>query len=132
MIINWWAVLAAAALNMLFGFLWYGPIFGTQWMRAMNVSREELSSGSNPVTYLIPLVGAVTSAVVLATVIAMLRVYTWWSGMAWGALLWFAFGATGLLTTGVFENRKMSLSWLFIGYMVLVHAAQGAMFAVWR
>ena len=88
--------------------------------------------GDRPFTYVVPLVGAFLSAVVLAMVISLLRVYSWWIGAGWGALLWFAFGATGLLTSGVFEDRKPGLSWLFIVYMVIVHAAEGAMFAVWR
>lgn len=131
-LINWWAVAVATVLNMVVGFVWYGPLFGKIWLRMMDTSPDELHGGSNPVTYLIPVVGAFVSAVVLAMVLGLLRVFTLAGGAGWGALLWFAFGGTGLLTTGVFENRTAGLNWLFIAYMVLVHAAQGAMFAVWR
>ena len=130
-LINWWAVLTVTALNMFVGFLWYGPLFGTFWLSLVGKKAEEIEGG-NATTYLIPMAGALVSAVVLAVVISLLRVYTWWSGLAWGALLWFAFGATGLLTTGVFEERKQGLTWLFVSYMVLVHAAGGAILASWR
>ena len=131
-LVNWWAVLAATAINMLVGFLWYGPVFGKLWLRLMDKEREEISGGGSPLTYLIPVVGAFISAAMLALIIGMLRLFTWWAGAGWGAAIWFAFGGTGLLTTGVFEGRKQSLSWLFIAYMVLVHAGQGVMFALWR
>ncbi len=131
-LINWWAVLVAAVVNMVVGFLWYGPLFSTVWLRLMDKRPEEIQGGDSPLTYLIPVVGAFVSATVLAMVLGLLRVFTLWGGAGWGAMLWFAFGGTGLLTTGVFEDRKAGLSWLFIAYMVLVHAAQGAMFAVWR
>lgn len=131
-LVNWWAVLVGVVFNMVLGFLWYGPFFGRPWLKMMGKTAEEISGGDNPITYLIPILGAVVSAVVLAIVISLLRVYVWWIGAGWGALLWFAFGGTGLLTTGVFESRRQGLSWLFIAYMVIVHAAEGAMFAVWR
>ena len=131
-LVNWWAVLAATALNMFVGFLWYGPLFGQVWLSLMGKRREELSGSNNPLTYVYPMLGAFVSALVLAMTLSLLRVFTWWAGAGWGAMLWFAFGGTGLLTTGSFEDRRGGLSWLFIAYMVVVHAAEGAMFAVWR
>lgn len=131
-LINWWAVLAVTALNMFIGFLWYGPIWGRLYLKASPMTAEDRRKGATPFTYLLPLLGALVSALVLAMVLANLRIFTWWSGAAWGALLWFAFGATGLLTTGTFEGYNRGLSWLFIGYMVIVHAIGGAIFAVWR
>lgn len=129
--INWWAVLVGAGINMFVGFLWYGPLFGSLWLRLMGTTRDKIESGGLAM-YLLPIAGAVASATVLAVVISLLRVYTVWAGMMWGAILWIGFGGTGLLTTGVFEGRRQGLSWLFIAYMVVVHAAQGALFAVWR
>ncbi|MFW5695567.1 MAG: DUF1761 domain-containing protein [Alkalispirochaeta sp.] len=131
-LINWWAVLVAVVIHMVVGILWYGPLFGKLWLRLMDKRPEEIQGGNSPLTYLIPVVAAFVSAVVLAMVIGLLRVFTFWGGAGWGAMLWFAFGGTGLLTTGIFEDRRAGLSWLFIAYMVLVHAAQGAMFALWR
>lgn len=130
--INWWAVMVVAAFNMFLGSLWYGPLFGRRWMALMNMNREDLESGSNPLTYVVPLAGAVVSALVLAVLLNNMRVYAWWAGAAWGSLLWFAFGATGLLTTGTFESTPRARSWLFIGYMEIVHAVGGAILVLWR
>ncbi|MDA3951626.1 MAG: DUF1761 domain-containing protein [Spirochaeta sp.] len=129
--LNWWAVLVGAFFNIVFGFLWYGPIFGRAWR---SVTKRQADPDLSPglTAYIVVILGAVVSAVVLATVISFLRVYTWWSGMMWGAALSFGFAGTAILTHGTFEGLRLRLSVLYIGYMVIAYAAQGALFAVWR
>ena len=129
--LNWWAVLICAVFNVGFGFLWYGPIFGRAWRSAtLRKTDADLSPGLT--AYVVVICGALVGAVVLATVISFLRVYTWWSGMVWGAALSFGFADSAILTHGVFEGLRPRLSVLFIGYIVIAYAVQGALFAVWR
>ena len=43
--INWWLVLAVSVLQIIFGSIWYGPIFGKFWMKLMGVthmSKEDI------------------------------------------------------------------------------------------
>ena len=129
--VNWWAVLLAMGINMFLGFLWYGPLFGKLWLRLVGKRAEEIERGSNPLTYVIPMAGGFVNALLLAIVIANMRIVSWIFGAAWGALLWFAFGGTALLTTSNFEERKPGLSWLFISYMLVVNAINGAIFVIW-
>lgn len=129
--INWWAVLTATAIHMFIGFLWYGPVFGKLWLRLINKRAEEIGGGSNPLTYLIPMIGAVLNAVVLAIVLANMRIVSPLFGAGWGALLWVSFGGMALLTTANFEERKMSVSLLFVAYMVLVNLINGAILVIW-
>lgn len=129
--INWWAVLAATAINMFIGFLWYGPLFGKLWLRMIEKSADEIEGGSSPLTYVIPVVGAFLNALVLAVVLANMRIVSPLFGALWGALIWFAFGGVALLTTANFEERRLSISLLFISYMVLVNLINGAMFVIW-
>ena len=129
--INWWAVLLAMGINMFIGFLWYGPLFGKRWLRLVGKRADEIEGGSNPLTYVIPMAGGFVNALVLAVVIANMRIVSWIFGAAWGVLLWFAFGGTALLTTSSFEGRKPGLSWLFIAYMLVVNAINGAIFVLW-
>ena len=42
--VNYWAVLAGAIASMVIGALWYGPLFGKQWMALSGFSREQLES----------------------------------------------------------------------------------------
>ena len=45
---NMLAVLVAAFVPMLIGFIWYHPkVLGTAWMNAAGLSEEQLKSGGN-------------------------------------------------------------------------------------
>lgn len=129
--INWWAVLVAAVINMVIGFLWYGPLFGKLWLRLIDKKAEEIEGGSSPLTYAVPIVGAFTNAFVLALVLSSMHVARPLVGAGWGALLWFAFGGVALLTTANFEGRKFSVGLLFIAYMLLVNLINGALLVIW-
>lgn len=41
--INYWAILACAALSMVTGAIWYGPLFGKTWMRVLKINPEDLA-----------------------------------------------------------------------------------------
>ncbi|MDO8488446.1 MAG: DUF1761 family protein [bacterium] len=36
--VNYLAILAAAVLSMVLGFLWFGPLFGQTWMKLMGLA----------------------------------------------------------------------------------------------
>lgn len=106
--INWWVILVAAVIHAAIA-------------RALRIS---------PVgSIAIGVLGAV-SAGTLSYVTAFLRVFAWWSGFAWGALLAFAFG--GIPLVGAVDRRlHRSQLWRF-GAFVLVTAATGVLVVVWR
>ena len=67
--INYLAVLVSAIAAMGLGYLWYGPIFGKQWVAMMGWSKGEMESkmkaGVGP-QYLLQAAGALVMAYVLA------------------------------------------------------------------
>lgn len=49
---NWFAILGAALIPMVFGFIWYNPkVFGTAWMKAAGMTEEKIRSGNMPVIF---------------------------------------------------------------------------------
>ena len=38
--LNYYAIAAAAASSIVIGFIWYGPLFGTAWMKEMGVAPD--------------------------------------------------------------------------------------------
>ena len=42
--VNYLAVIIAAVVSLLFGFLWYGPIFGKAWMRLNGVTKKDIEA----------------------------------------------------------------------------------------
>ena len=41
--INWFAVVAAVLVGFPVGYLWYGPLFGKQWMASVGLTEEKFS-----------------------------------------------------------------------------------------
>ena len=49
--INWLSVIVAAVSSFLVGGIWYGPLFGQAWMRALGLSEEELGKRNMPMVF---------------------------------------------------------------------------------
>lgn len=128
--VNWIAVLVGAVFNTAFGAVWYGPLFGRTWRRV--VGKKDADIKASATMYLLPLLAGLASSYVLAAVIAGVGITLWWHGIVFGAVVWIGLGAAATLTTGTFEGSPRAAWALFSGYQLLVYAAQGLMFVLWR
>ncbi len=126
---NWLAIVVAAVINMLIGFLWYGPLFGQTWLRWIDKEPEEIEPDNS--MYAISVLAAFISAYVLAVIIRTVGVTGWVSGALTGALVWIGIGATGTLVYTTFEGPPRSVWSLHAAYQLVVFLIQGALFAVW-
>lgn len=55
--LNWLAILVAALVPLMVGFIWYHPkVFGTAWMKASNTTEEKIKAGNMVVIFLISFV----------------------------------------------------------------------------
>lgn len=127
--VNWLAVLVAAVINMVIGFLWYGPLFGETWMRMIGNSADEIED--NPAIYVITTVTALISAYSLAVIIGAMGAGTLVTGALVGAFVWIGLGATATLVYTLFEGPPTSVWSLFGAYMLVVFVLQGALLASW-
>ena len=127
--VNWLAVGLGGLFNMILGSIWYGPLFGSLWLRVIGKAREEIES--NPTMYVLPLVASLISSYVLAALIGGLGLTVWWQGLVMGVFVWFGVGATATLTVGTFEDSPRGAWLLFTGYQLVVHAILGIVFTVW-
>ena len=49
---NWIAVIVAALIPMVIGFIWYNPkLFGNAWMKAAGMTEEKMKGGNMPVIF---------------------------------------------------------------------------------
>ena len=124
--INYVAVVAAAAANMVVGFLWYGPLLGKQWMHEMGFTREKIegmAAKGMSVTYTLQAVGALMMAYVLAHVLGI-------SAQAFGSLtttgaltgafwMWLGFVAPVLLGVVLWEGKSWKLYAIQAGYFLV-------------
>jgi len=133
--VNWYAVLAATASNMVLGGLWYGPILGKRWMKAMGMdpnakmSPEMKKKGNVAMMWMVPL--AFLTAWVLAYMVDYTIASTWQEGAQTGFWLWLGFQLPLLLQGKLFENKKNELLWINGAYQLLALLIQGAILAAW-
>jgi hypothetical protein len=126
--VSWTAIFLATLAAMVIGWLWYGPLFGKQWMKAVGLKKKDVEKGSWwPMVAMLGL--ALAQAVILAHFIAYAsNFYFDFDGWVVGALtgLWaFAgFVAPVLISNTMFakgstELLKINLGNQFVTLLVI-------------
>jgi hypothetical protein len=129
--LNYLAIFIAGLIPMITGFLWYGPLFGKQWMKEVGLKKESMKQ-PNPVIYLIMFVGALIQSYVLAHFISFANATTTVEGMATGAWAALGFVATTQLANFLFSGKSKQLYFIDIGYHLLNLLLMGAVLGGWR
>ena len=124
------AIVLAAVVSFMFGWLWYGILFPKQWMAAAGKTEADLKAqgGPTPTPFVISFVALLVMAWVLAGVIGHLGTgaLTLRSGVIAGALMWLGFVATTLAVNHTFQGAKPVLTLLDGGHWLGVLLLQGA------
>lgn len=136
--VNYLAVLAAAVASIILGSLWYGPIFGRQWMAMMGItpqSMEEAKKKGVGKLYVIAFIGSLLMAYVLSHFIVFARAYLGTSGLEAGLMSgfwgWLGFVAPVTLGSVLWEGKSWRLWFLNNGYYLILLLVMGAILAMW-
>jgi hypothetical protein len=123
LVINPWAVAAAAASTFVLGGLWYSLLFAKSWQRAAGVTDDQLKVGQARV-----FIGSALLAIVQALSLAA---FIGAGGAAFGTAAGAAAGITWVATAfGVnylFERRPLRLYLINAGYNVLSFTLMGVL-----
>jgi hypothetical protein len=130
--INYLAVVVAALSGFAVGALWYGPLFGKQWMAASGVTEADIKHTSFPRIYGITFIMSVVAAFVLAHVIAKFGASTVQGGVESGFWMWLGFIVTVQVTDALFNRGSMRLVTIDSGYRLVWAVVMGIILAVWR
>ena len=100
--INYWAVLVSAIVSMVIGSIWYGPLFGKQFMQAMGMDKwspEEKAKMQKSMigSYVAQFVGSAVMFFVTAWYIITSIHPGVWGGVANAFGLWLGFCGTAQL-----------------------------------
>lgn len=154
---NFLAILVAALVPMVLGFLWYGPmLFQNAWMRASGVTEEKMKSGNMGVIFGVSLFMAVILAFFTQfLVIHEMGVYgmtegqlegetakaflaewagkyrTFGHGAIHGAMAGVMFVFPLLAIINLFERKPFKLTLINAGYWVVVLAIMGSIISGW-
>lgn len=126
--VNWLAIVVATIALFLFGYLWYGVLFGNMWVAEMQKINPQFPSGmsANWYPYAVSIVMGFFSAYGVARCIG-------WRGdvnIGRGAFIGFSMG---LLIFGsmtwlgyAYSHFGATLGWINIGFVAIGLAIQGA------
>ena len=136
--INYLAVLVAAVVAFVLGFLFHGPLLGKLWMKLADIH----PTGNEKLSDMVPqmfwnLVANLVTAYVLAVIYLLassspyLGATGLWGGVIVGVWIWFGFLVPSSSIAVIWMKQKASL-WLFeAGCSLVVMAAMGAIVAGW-
>jgi hypothetical protein len=136
--VNYWAVIVSAIVAMVLGFIWYGPLFGKQWMKLMGISRESMKKTDNMwVLYLLQIIGVLLMVYVLShSLVFTSRFFghltpTLQDGLMVAFWSWLGFIAPVTLGTVLWEQKSWRLWFLNNAYQLITLLIAGMILASW-
>ncbi len=133
--INYPAVIVASIVHFMIGGLWYGVIFGNLFLKIIGWTPEQLAQvqeQSHWTQYLMAFVTSFVLVYILAHFVQYTKATTVLDGMQTGFWLWLGFVVTTQLSSVIFEQRKLGLYLLNVGYQLTACMICGAIVATWK
>ncbi len=130
--VNYLAVVIAAVVAIVIGFVWYAPqVFGNRWLAYLGTTRAALGQPS-PAGIATGVIASLLNAWVLAVLATTLKASTAQEGIILGVLVWLGFMATLTAAQIGFEKKPWGLWVLNNAHNVIVQAVMGIVVAVVR
>ncbi len=116
--INYLTVVIAGILNMIIGFLWYGPLFSKPWMKLVGLTPEKISEQSDKMgmNYLTSFVLALVSAAVFQTIYMSFNPADIVESITLAFLVWFGFVFAVVINQSMFVKKPFKLILIDSGY----------------
>ncbi len=133
--INYWAVLVAAVVSMVIGYVWYGPLFGKMFMHEMgmdSMSEEKKAEMKKGMTknYVSQFIASLVMFYVLAWLMGATSQMSVIGGLTAAFWVWIGFVVPLKLGDAIWGG-KMSLFWIGIGNMLVTLLVAGAIIGAW-
>ena len=133
--INYPAVIVAAIAHFIIGGLWYGLIFSNKFIELIGwgpAKLQQMENQNNTKQYIIAFLSSLLLVYILAHFVQFTKAKSALDGVQTAFWLWLGFIATTQLPTVIFEERKLGLYFLNIGYQFVACAIAGIILAVWK
>lgn len=133
--INYLAVIVTAVVHFIIGGLWYGLIFGNKFIEIVGwtpAQLEQIAAQSHWSQYLYAFLTSLVLVYVLAHFVQYTKARGLADGIQTGFWLWLGFVATTQLGSVIFEQRKLGLYLLNVGYHLVAALIAGAILATWK
>lgn len=136
--VNYVAVVAAAVVGMVAGYLWYGPLFGKVWMKEMGFKSDKMEDAAKQgmgKTYGLMFVGLLFMAYILAHAEVFAGTYMGTKGpvlgLTTGFFNWLGFVVPVSMGTVLWDGKSWKLWKINSGYYLVTMLAMGVLLSVW-
>jgi len=131
---NYLAVVVAAVAYWVLGAIWFGVVFGRQWLQLEHIPPEQVAAMNGAAAafpYIMSFVLNLIIAFVLAQLCAWRNATTAARGASLGVLLWIGIIGPITYTTNMYEMRPLNLFLLNEGYVLVGLFLMGAILGAW-
>ncbi len=131
---NYLAVVVAAVVVYILGWLWYMPLFGKAWRDARGITDQMAAEGQKDMgkTMAVIAVCTIVMAWVVGVIASYLHLVTWMQGAKLGVLLWVGFALTIELIEMMTSRRKLASFYIDTGYWLVSMVILGVIVSVWQ
>src|SRR5256714_3819476 len=130
--VNYLAVVVAAVVALVIGFIWYSPrVFGARWITYLGTTQAQLGN-PGPSGMLVGVVASLLNAWALGVLALNLGAKSVTDGVLLGVLAWLGFMATITAAQISFEKKPWGLWVLNNAHNLLVQVIMGAIVTAWR
>ncbi len=134
--VNYLAVIVAALVPMVVGFVWYSPmLFGNLWMKESGMTAADMSAAKKSgmqMTYLIALLGTLVMSYVLEHFVKYLAIDTLGLALSLAFWIWLGFVATTLLDNVLWNKKSWTYYAVGAGYKLVGLILMTIILAIWQ
>lgn len=114
-------ILVAALVSFAVGALWYGPVFGKQWMKMMGYTRESMKEMKMTPAKAMALgfASQIVFSFVLSFFVVITSAFDLLSAALLAGLIWLGFYVTPTLGGYLWENRSLKLTLFNMAYQLV-------------
>ena len=125
--IGWLAVVVAAVVNQIIGFLWFSKWgFGQKWLKLRGMREEKKGVGSKA---LLSFINSLVIAFFISFFEVRLEVLSIADGVLFGFLIWLGFVATTQISGVIWGKKPFELFVINTGYKLLSLLVMGGIIA---
>ena len=130
--INHLAVWLCIILMHVFGFLWYGPLFGEQWMKHVGMDQSTMQEESmNAGIWILNTIAIIAPIYLLAWLFVKMNITNGVRGALIAFLIVFCFHHLPLMNANMFAREPYGLAWITGGYSLSWLTISGFILGTW-
>lgn len=130
--INHGAVWVGVVVLFALGFLWYGPLFGEQWMEYVGLTMADAENMDGAVgLWISNVVSSVASMYLLAWIFSKIGIDSGFKGALLGLEIAFIFIFLTMMVNNMFGQAPYGLAWIHGGFSMVGFTINGFILGAW-